>query len=363
MKKAAFIFCSALVMGTVLSSVTGCGSLRQGGNVPALKKVFRDEFQVGVAFGTPMLEADQEPARQLAARQFNACTPENEMKWSVIHPEPDRYNFEPADAVVAFAEKHGMEITGHTLVWHLQTPDWVFLDDQGGPASREVVVRRLRDHIHTVMGRYKGRVTGWDVVNEALSNLPGGYLRDSPWRRAIGDDYLVLAYQFAREADPEAKLYYNDFNLEKPDKLASMLRLMDELAAQGIHLDAVGNQGHSHIDYPPAKALDNAITTLSGRGLKINISEIDLSLYSFGDKENRYPNGASREILATQAERYAELFKVFGKHHQHIDRVTFWGVHDGLSWLNFLSEFERPDYPLLFDRDCRPKPAFYALIP
>ena len=329
--------------------------------LPLLREVYAHEFRIGVAFGQGLLDSADTAARTLAETQFNAFTPENEMKWANIHPKEGTYNYAPADALVAFAEQHHMAVTGHTLVWHQQTPDWVFQDADGKPATRETVLLRLREHIRAVMGHYRGRIRGWDVVNEAISEKDGEWLRDSPWLRTLGDDYVTLAFQLAREADPDAQLYYNDYNLEQPVKREKAVRLIKRLQEKGIRTDGVGLQGHFTLQSVNTDEVAKSIETFSAIGLRVSISEVDMRLYAYGDEENRYPNGAPSELLAEQADKYAALFKVFVAHKSAIDCVTFWGVHDGLSWTNY-DPVSRPDYALLFDREGRPKPAFHAVV-
>ncbi len=329
--------------------------------LPLLRDVYAQEFRIGVAFGHGLLDSGDAAALALAATQFNAFTPENEMKWANIHPQEGTYNYGPADALVAFAEQHRMAVTGHTLVWHNASPAWIFEDAPGVPATRETVLLRLREHIRAVMGRYRARVRGWDVVNEAVSEKEGEWLRESPWLRALGEDYVELAFRFAREADPDAQLYYNDYNLEQPVKCEKAVRLIKRLQEKGVHVDGVGLQGHFTLQSVNTDEVAKSIEAFSAMGLCVSITELDMRVYAYGDEENRYPNGAPPELLAEQAEKYAALFKVFVAHKSAIDRVTFWGVHDGLSWTNY-APVKRPDYALLFDRESKPKPAFYAVV-
>lgn len=331
--------------------------------IPLLHEVFKDRFRIGVSIERNQLPDgnDATPHRQLLAH-FNAVTPENDMKWERLQPTEGNFHFEAADALVAYAEQHQKRFTAHTLVWHQQTPDWVFLDGNGDPAPRELVVSRLRAHIHTVMQRYRGRVAGWDVVNEALCNSRTGFLRDSPWLRTIGEDYVALAFQFAREADPEATLYYNDYNIEYPNKRAKLVRLLTDLEAAGALPDAVNLQGHYSLRAPRITQIEETIDAIVGFGLRVNISELDVSILNFLDSGNPYPEAAPAELLEEQARRYAELFALFSRHRARIDRVTFWNLHDGVSWLNEHPFPGRQDYPLLFDRDGNPKPAFFRVI-
>jgi len=329
--------------------------------LPRLCDVYAPDFRVGVAFSHSLLDGGDAAALALAGTQFNAFTPENAMKWASIHPKEGAYNFGPADALVDFAEQHRMSVTGHTLVWHQQTPDWVFQDNDGKPATRETVLLRLRGHIGAVMGHYRGRVHGWDVVNEAIGTGKDEWLRDSPWLRALGEDYVEQAFRLAREADPGAELYYNDYSLEEPVKRDKAVRLIKHLQERGVHIDGIGLQGHFTLKSVNVDEMAKTIETFAAMGLRVNISELDMSLYTYGDLKNRYPGGAPPELLAEQAGKYAALFKVFVAHRDSIDRITFWGVHDGLSWTNYMPVKDRPDYPLLFDRTGKPKPAFSAV--
>lgn len=330
---------------------------------PRLHEVFRDDFLIGVSLEHSELpDGDGPAAHGKLLTHFNALTPENDMKWQRLQPTEGEFRFDASDALLAYADKHGMRFTAHTLVWHRQTPDWIFSDSEGEPASRELALSRLRHHIHVVMQRYRGRVAGWDVVNEALSDSPGEYLRDSPWLRAIGEDYVVLAFQFAREADPAATLYYNDYALEYPHKRKNMVRLMQELEAAGVSPHAVNLQGHYSLVTPTLNQIEDTLEAIARLGLRANISELDVSLFHYGRKDNPYPESPPAEVLEKQAQRYGALFTLFRRHAAKIDRVTFWNLHDGVSWLNNEPVPGRPDYPLLFDREGQPKAAFFAVI-
>jgi len=359
------------VLGAIFLSPVVGGQLQ----AETLREAFADDFLIGVALNGLMVEHPRSPAAQIAARQFSALTPENDMKWQAIHPAPDRYSFSAADHYVLFAEANDMDVIGHTLVWHSQTPEWVFQDAQGNDLTREALLARMRDHIHTVVGRYQGRVKGWDVVNEAIDDTSGG-LRESPWRRIIGDDYIAQAFRFAHEADPEAELYYNDYSLVKPEKRAPTLEMLRGLIAEDVPISGVGMQGHYHLDWPTAAELDAAITDFAALGLKVMITELDVDvLPSRGEAgvadiarhekadaaSNPYTEGLPVEVQAQLADRYAELFGVFMQHRTEITRVTLWGLDDGSSWLNHFPIFGRTNYPLLFDRALEPKPAFDAV--
>ncbi len=352
------------VMLTLLAA--GCstqsGAEAQQDVLPNLRDVYAHDFRVGVAFSHGLLDSGDAAALALAGTQFNAFTPENDMKWANIHPKENAYNYGPADALMLFAEQHHMSVTGHTLVWHQESPNWIFEDAPGVPASRETVLLRLREHMRTVMGHYRGRIHGWDVVNEAISTKKDEWLRDSPWLKALGEDYVEQAFRLAREADPGAELYYNDYNLEQPVKREKAVRLIKRLQDRGVHIDGIGLQGHFTLKSVDTAEVAKTIETFAAMGLRVNISELDMSLYGYGDRDNRYPDGAPAELLAEQADQYAALFQVFLTHHDKLDRITFWGVHDGLSYANYMPVKDRPDYPLLFDRAGKPKPAFYAVV-
>jgi endo-1,4-beta-xylanase len=346
-----------------------------GAETPSLKDIFKDSFLVGAALNRAQFMEEDARGATLVKAQFDAITPENVLKWERVHPQPDSYSFESPDRYVSFGEKNHMFIVGHTLVWHNQVPAWVFQDENGNPADREAVLKRMSDHIHTVVGRYQGRINGWDVVNEALEE--DGTLRQTPWLKIIGEDYIAKAFQFAHEADPRAELYYNDYNLENEAKLKGAVELLRKLQAQGIPISGVGIQGHYHMDAPTNEQVDVAISAFAKLGLKVMITELDVDVlplafeYMGADvslsaglqpKLNPYAKGLPRSVQQALARRYAGLFRVYVKHRGTLARVTFWGVTDGDSWLNNWPVKGRTNYPLLFDRNGRPKPAFDAVI-
>jgi endo-1,4-beta-xylanase len=355
-------------------------------STPALKDAFADDFLVGAAISTKQVLGEETQALDLVVRQFNTITPENLLKWAEVHPEPNQYNFEPADRYVEFGEKNKMFIVGHTLVWHNQTPDWVFEGAGGKPLDRETALARMKEHIETVVGRYRGRIHGWDVVNEAIDDngrLRSGPIgppgrRGEPWHTAIGDDYIIKAFEFARAADPDAELYYNDFNEWHPAKIEAISRLVRLLKEQGIGIDGLGLQGHWGMDYPTADEIDHMLTEYGKLGVKIMITELDINLlpqpqrgqfgadierrYESRKELNPYADGLPDDMQKALAARYAEIFALFHKHRDKIDRVTFWGVHDGQSWLNDWPVPGRTAYPLLFDRQQKSKPALQSVI-
>ncbi|HQU74024.1 MAG TPA: endo-1,4-beta-xylanase, partial [Calditrichia bacterium] len=215
---------------------------------PALKTVFQDHFLIGAALNPAHVSGADPRGQALVRRHFNSITPENIVKWERIHPRPGRYHFEPVDSLVDFGEENGMFIVGHTLIWHSQTPAWVFEDSAGNPVSRDTLLQRMRDHIFAVVGRYKGRIQGWDVVNEGVED--DGTWRQTPWRQIIGEDYIAKAFEWAHQADPEAELYYNDFNMWMPGKRDWTVALVKDLKSRGLRIDGVGMQGHWGSDWP-----------------------------------------------------------------------------------------------------------------
>ena len=291
-----------------------------------------------------------------------------------LQPRPGEFNFTAADKIVDFARRHGMKVVGHTLCWHSQSPAWMFRGADGKPLPREEALRNLKDHIDAVVGHFKGKVVGWDVVNEAISDAKGEYLRDTPARRAIGDDYIVKAFEFAHAADPDAELYYNDYGNEHPEKLEKTIRLIRELKARGVRLDAVGIQCHLRLDDPDAAdRLDRAIAAYAAEGVKVVLTELDVDVLprrargaDVAAREqggaNPYPDGLPPEVAEAQARFYGRLFRVVLKHPGVVTRVTFWGTHDGTSWLNFWPVAGRTNHPLLWDRALKPKPALGAVL-
>jgi len=343
---------------------------------PVLKDVFKDDFYIGAALSLNQISGNEPEAIALVEKQFNSITPENILKWEEVHPEPNKYNFAPADRYVAFGQKNKMFVVGHTLVWFYQTPDWVFQDESGKPLSREALLKRMKEHIFAVMGRYKGRIHGWDVVNEAIT--ADGQFRKCKWLEIIGEDYVLKAFEYARQADPSAQLYYNEYDLVKQPKCEAVIRLIRDLQSKGVRIDGIGIQGHWFLDYPSIEELETSILALSKLGLKLMVTEMDIGVLPFypvdsklvdissfapemQKKHNPYPDGLPDSVQKELANRYAELFSLFHKHRDKFSRVTFWAVHDGQSWRSYMPISGRADYPMLFDRHCKPKPAFYAV--
>ncbi len=364
---------------------------------PTLKDAYKDHFYVGVAINRTIamgtaVQADNVNRNQeqvekdigLVNEQFNQISPENDLKWALIQPREgaDGYDFGPADAYVNFGLTNHMYIVGHTLVWHSQTPNWVFAGTNPPPetagarsfghgfgfngprASREELLQRMHDHIATVVGRYKGKIKVWDVVNEAVADGGTNILRNSLWEQIIGTDFIAKAFEYAHEADPNAILRYNDYGLEKPDKRAKLIALIKSLQAQHVPVMAIGSQTHVSVSSPSFEEEDKTLADLETLGLPIHITELDVN----GARGGQRNTGADVASNATTtqgglvsdadtklADAYAGLFRAFLKHEKFVKVVTFWGVNDGVSWRG-------NGRPLLFDAHDQPKPAFDAVI-
>jgi endo-1,4-beta-xylanase len=369
MKHAGWLF--ALAVGA------GCsGSHSTPAPAPStLKDAFAGSFLVGAAVNGAQINGFDQRGRQLALSEFNSISPENILKWEVVEPRPGVFDFVAADRYVEMGERSGMVIIGHTLVWHNQTPRWVFEDAVGRPVSRDTLLARMHHHIQMVVGRYKGRIRGWDVVNEALNE--DGTLRRSPWLTIIGPDYIAKAFQYAHEADPAAELHYNDFSLEGTAKRDGAVRLIRSLRAEGVPITAVGMQEHQKLDWPTTAAIDSMIVALASTGVQLMVTELDVDVLPSNRGQrteaierqlavtgapNPYTAGLPDSVQQTLARRYADIFRVYLAHRDVIKRVTFWGVTDAGSWLNGFPVRGRTNYPLLFDRAGAPKPAFDAVL-
>jgi endo-1,4-beta-xylanase len=344
-------------------------------DIPPLKDAFKDRLVIG-----SVLDSRRSPMEiALAITHFSAITPENSMKPMFVQPTEGRFHFADGDRIVELAQKSSATPIGHCLVWHEQTPRWFFQGPDGQPAGRELALARLREHIATVVGHYKGRVKQWDVVNEAISDTKDELLRQSPWLKAIGEDYIAEAFRAAHEADPDAILIYNDYNIEQRDKRRKALQLLRSLLDKKVPVHAAGIQGHWRLDRPDLAEVEESIKQFAELGLKVMITELDISVLprrSEGAdiskteppsaeeraKMNPYTQGLPETVAQEHAERYRQAFALFLRHKKVIGRVTLWGTQDGRSWLNNYPVRGRTDYPLLFDRQGKPKAAFFAVM-
>ncbi|NPE47725.1 endo-1,4-beta-xylanase [Sphingobacterium sp. arapr2] len=334
----------------------------------ALKAAFADKFAIGTALNLNQIYEKDSKAKALIESQFNTITAENCMKAMYLQPREGEFNFKDADRFVEYGEKHGMRLIGHTLIWHSQAPGWFFKDKEGKEVSKEVLIERMRKHIHTVLSRYKGRIKGWDVVNEAI--LDNGEWRQSKFYQIIGEDFVRLAFQFAHEADPDAELYYNDYSMFLEGRRKGVVSMVRKLQEKGGKIDGIGMQGHLNIDYPALSDFENSLLAFSALGVKVMITEMEISVlpapkqtrgaevstrFTYNKQLDPYAKGLPKDKELLLGQRYKDFFALFLKHRDKIDRVTVWGVTDGDSWKNNWPVPGRRDYPLLFDRNYRPK--------
>lgn len=326
-----------------------------------LKNSYKDYFPVGVAVSQRTLKTPDEV--DLILREFNSITPENAMKMAPLHPKEDVYNWKDADSIVAFAQKNKLKVRGHTLCWHEQAPSWMFVDDAGKQVSKEVLLKRLKDHITTIVQRYKGKIYAWDVVNEAIDDNPDNLLRNSKWLEICGDEFIEKAFQYAHEADPEALLFYNDYNTERPEKRERIYKLLKRLVDKGVPIHGVGLQAHWSIYEPSEAELKKAIKQYSSLGLQIHFTELDVSVYPWEKERRSRRPGESDEYTAElqrkQAEQYRMFFKVFREYKKAVTSVTFWNISDRTTWLDQYPVRGRKNYPLLFDTKLEPKQVYW----
>jgi endo-1,4-beta-xylanase len=360
-----------LILTLLCVTQLGCNSttkLAEEGN--SLKKAFKDDFLIGAALGTQHFSEKDSLENQLIKREFNSITPENVMKAEIIHPEKGRYDFTLSDKYVAYGKKNNMYIVGHTLVWHSQLPKFV-----DKITNADSLYHFMEDHINTVAGRYAGKMDSWDVVNEALNE--DGTMRQSIFQKKLGDDYIKKAFDLAAKADPKAALYYNDYNIEQPAKRKGAIALIKKLQASGTKIDGVGIQGHWSLLGASLEEIEQSIIEFSALGIKVAFTEFDITVipnpwdlkgaevsqnFEGSPKMNPFPKGLPDSVQTQLAKRYEGIFKIFLKHQDKISRVTFWGVHDGHSWLNNWPIKKRTNYPLLFDRNYQAKPAYQAVM-
>ena len=334
---------------------------------PSLKDAVGDKFLMGVALNVNQSSGVDTSSIKLVKQHFNSIVAENCMKCEVIHPEEDRYDFTLADQFVSFGEKNGMAVIGHCLIWHSQLAPWFCVDEKGNNVTPEVLKQRMKDHITTIVTRYKGRIKGWDVVNEAI--LEDGSYRKSKFYEILGEEFIPLAFQYAHEADPDAELYYNDYAMNMPGKREGVVKLVSSLKEKGIRIDAVGMQGHMGMDYPDINEFEQSIVAFAGTGVKVMVTEWDMSALptvkqsanisdtvAYQKMLTPYPETLPDSVSKAWNNRMKQFFGLFEKHADVISRVTAWGVSDSDSWKNDFPVKGRHDYPLLFDRNYQPKP-------
>ncbi len=363
-----------VLAGLLAIVVTACGAQTAVKKEATLKDALGDKFLIGTALNTRQSSGQDTNAVKVVKKHFNAIVAENCMKSEVLQPEEGRYDFRQADEFVKFGEDNGMTVTGHCLIWHSQCPRWFLVDKDGKNVSAEVLKQRMKEHITTVVSRYKGRILGWDVVNEAM--MEDGSYRKSKFYEILGEEFIPLAFQYAHEADPDAELYYNDYNMHEPGKRATVVKLVNDLKKRGLRIDAVGMQGHVGMDYPDLSEFEASMEAYAATGAKVMITEFDMSALptisrsanvadrvDFEKKTlNPYPDGLPDSVSLEWNARMETFMNLFIKHADYVTRVTAWGVSDRDSWKNNFPMRGRTDYPLFFDREYRPKPFVQKLI-
>lgn len=326
-------------------------------NIPKLREAYQEHFLIGAAVNPLTLETQ----RDLLAYHFNSVTAENEMKFERLQPAEGEYTFEQADQMVAFAQTNGMEIRGHTLVWHNQTPRWMFEGRDGTPVDRNTLLARMKAHIDTVVSRYKGSIYAWDVVNEAVSDKDGELLRPSPWLDIIGEDFIAKAFEYAHEADPDTFLFYNDYNESVPEKREKIYDLVKSLKEKDVPIHGIGLQAHWNLEFPTLDHIRQAIERYASLGLMLHITEMDVSVFQHDDKRTDLKQ-PTEEMLHRQAERYGQMFQLFKEYRDCISSVTFWGAADDYTWLDHFPVKGRKNWPFPFDEEHRPKQAYWEII-
>ncbi len=356
---------SACVLITVLVFQSSCagsggrGTLSAADSLKGLKDFYKDYFLIGVAIGPNNLQGEQ---AEVIKRQFNSLTAENVMKPALIHPEENRYFWDDADKIVNFAEANGLKVRGHTLCWHGQTGAWMFVDSLGNPASKELALQRLKDHITTVVSRYKGKIYAWDVLNEVITDNDSAKspYRQTPWLKLCGEEYIPKIFQWAHEADPDAVLVYNDYNSENPGKRDRIYNMVKKLLDEGVPVNAIGLQGHWNIGEPTEQNLRDAIEKFSSLGVELQITELDVSIYK--SRTDTIGVGFTPEREQKQIDLYKMAFKVFRENKKVITGVTFWNLSDRGSWRDSRRGPQGKVYPLLLDENMQPKKAFWEVV-
>lgn len=331
-----------------------------------LKDAVGDKFLIGTALNVHQSGGIDTLAVRIVKQHFNAIVAENCMKMEEIHPANGVYDFEEADKFVNFGIENGMTVTGHCLIWHSQCPEWFFLDDNGKTVSAEVLKQRMKEHITTVVTRYKGKIKGWDVVNEAI--VEDGSYRKSKFYEILGEEFIPLAFQYAHEADPDVELYYNDYGMNVKGRRDGVVKLVNSLKERGLRIDAVGMQGHMGMDYPDIKEFEESMLAFAATGVKVMITEWDMSALptarqsanisdtvAFKKSLNPYPEALPDSVSKAWNDRMMQFFNLFERHADFVTRVTAWGVTDSDSWKNNFPVPGRTDYALLFDRNYQPK--------
>lgn len=330
---------------------------------------------IGAALSRHQSDGFDSLATSVVRRHFNTAVAENCMKPESLQPVEGEFSFEAADRFVEYCRANGLTPTGHCLMWHSQIPRWFFVDGEGKEVSREVLISRIENHVRTVVSHFRGRILGWDVVNEAIED--DGSWRKSPFYRIVGEEFIDVAFRAAHEADPDVELYYNDYSLSNPHKRDAVCRLVRHLKSRGLRIDAVGMQSHHGLSYPSLADYEASMEAFAALGVKVMVTELDVNVlpnprhfdgaeisqnFEYMREMNPYPDGLPAEKAQELHDRYMDLFRLYHRHRDSIARITLWGVSDANSWLNDWPMRGRTNYPLLFDRQYREKPVVGDIV-
>ena len=362
------ILCSSFLF--IGSFIVSCSnnklqkSLPENASNKGLKDYYKNYFTVGVAVSPQALKTDE---ATLIQKEFNSMTPENAMKWEAIHPRENFYNWKDADSIAAFAKRNNLKLRGHTLCWHNQTPNWLFKDSAGKLVTKEVLYAKMKEHITSVVSRYKGTIYAWDVANEVISDKKNEYFRPSLYYQIAGEEFIEKAFEYAHAADPNAKLFYNDYNEISAEKREKIIRMIKNLQVKGISINGIGLQAHWAVNEPSKAQLDSTLSDFTKLGLEVQITELDISVYpKEHDARNRKAADTATaftiEKEMKQKEVYTMVFDLFRKYNKQISSVTFWNISDRSSWLDNFPVKNRKDYPLLFDKNLLPKQVYWDVV-
>jgi endo-1,4-beta-xylanase len=361
--------------GLALSQATKLSAASKAAEQTGLKTAFKDNFLIGTALNVGHTKNEDPRITALIRKEFSSITPENCMKWGVLRNAQGEWNWADADAFVNFGSENQLHMVGHTLVWHSQIQDEVFKNADGSYISKAALQKKMEQHISTLAGRYRGKLAAWDVVNEAVGD--DNKMRESHWYNIMGEDFIYNAFALAHEVDNKAHLMYNDYNNEQPEKREATLAMLKRLQKRGAPIHGLGIQAHIGLQDPPIEEIEKSIIEYAKLGLRVHFTELDVDVlpsiwklpvaeistrFEYTPERDPYTKGLPQEVEDQLAKRYEDLFKVFIKHSDKIDRVTFWGVSDDSSWLNGFPIRGRTNYPLLFDRKQEPKSAYFRVL-
>lgn len=366
-----FIRNSALTAATI--PLLKSNVLASFAETKGLKDLYKGDFRIGAAINTGTFRPENKDLKEIVLREFDSITAENEFKWTVINPKGGKWNFDFPDRFVEFGRENNMYMLGHCLVWHSQVPPDLFVDESGNQLKKDALYKKMEDHINTLVGRYKGEIQAWDVVNEALTPEDGW--RKTKWIEIIGPEFMERAFKLAHNADSKAHLIYNDYNMDNAKRRQLVVDVVRDYKKRGVPIHGIGLQGHWHIDSPPMQDIEDSIKAFAAEGMKIHITELDIDVlpYDWGrtaeistnaayrESLNPYKDGLPKEVEDKLTKRYEDLFKLLLKYKDDVERVTLWGISDDLSWKNNFPMKGRTNYPLLFDREHKPKNAYWAI--